>query len=119
MDRGRKGKLCKDVREHVVGGAPDELDGALLDEVANVVIFNVDVLGLRGCHVVGSQGDTTLVVLEGSGWASEGRANCGKELAKEYNFLRGAARAVYSASEVERATLLKVCCTRRHDHPTS
>jgi hypothetical protein len=89
MDRGRKAKLCKDVREHVVGGAPDELDGALLDEVADVVIFNVDVLGLRGCHVVGSHGDTTLVVLEGSCWASEGRNNCGKELAKEHIFLRG------------------------------
>jgi hypothetical protein len=58
--------------------------GALLDEVADVVIFNDDVLGLRGCNVVLSQCDTTLVVFEGSGWASEGRTIRGKELAKEH-----------------------------------
>ena len=47
MDGGRKRKLCKDVNEHVVCGAPDESDGALLDDIADVVVFDVDLFGLE------------------------------------------------------------------------
>ena len=46
MGRRGKRKLCEDVREHVIGGEPDDVDGALLDDVADVVVFNVDMLGL-------------------------------------------------------------------------
>ena len=48
LTMGRRGnrQLCEDVREHVIGGAPDDVDGALLDDVTDVVVFNVDMLGL-------------------------------------------------------------------------
>ena len=46
MGSARKRKLGKDVLKHVIDGAPDDLDGAMFDEVAYVVIFNIDMLGL-------------------------------------------------------------------------
>jgi hypothetical protein len=74
-----KVKLGEDVLKHVVGRAPDDVNGALLDEVADVMAFDVNAFGLIRCgHVVGSKGNAALVVLKGSGWASEGRTNCGK-----------------------------------------
>ena len=68
MDRRWEGKLCKNIGEHVIGWAPNELDGALFDEVADVVIFNINVLRLVSRHVVGGQSDTALVVLVDTAW---------------------------------------------------
>jgi hypothetical protein len=62
----RKVELDEDVREHVGGGATSEGDGALLDEVSDVVVIDVDVLRLRGGHVVCGEGDTSFVVYIGS-----------------------------------------------------
>ena len=48
MDIISKRTLCEDVREHVIGVEPYDVDGygALLDEVADVEVFNVDILEL-------------------------------------------------------------------------
>ena len=44
MDRRWEGKHSKNIIEHVIGWAPEEFDGALLDEITDVVILNVNVL---------------------------------------------------------------------------
>ncbi len=50
MSIKRKRKHCEDVREHVIGGAPYDVDGALLDEVADVIVLYFDVFGLGVGH---------------------------------------------------------------------
>jgi hypothetical protein len=60
----------------------------LFDDIADVVIFDVDVLRLRGDHVVGSKGNATLVVLNGGGWVNNGKTKRRKKLPKKHGFLR-------------------------------
>ena len=62
MDGRGKGKLCEDVRKHDIGRAPDGVNGDLPDEVAGEMIFNVDVFGQRGGHVVGSKGNEAFLL---------------------------------------------------------
>ncbi len=52
----------------------------MIDEISDVVVLNVDVFALGGGHGVGGKGDLALVVLEGGGWAREGKTNSRKRL---------------------------------------
>ena len=89
VNKGEKRELVKNVREHVGGGAPSDRDGALLDEVANVVVLDVDVFELRGCRVVYCEGDATLVVFIGDSRAVDGASEGREKLAHEHSVLRG------------------------------
>ena len=71
IDRRGNVKLCEDTRKHVVSRAPNDVNCAVLEEVANVMVFDVNVFGFRGGHVVGSKETAALDVLKGNGWASE------------------------------------------------
>ncbi len=52
VNRGMERKLGEDVRNHVGGRAPNNGNGALLNEVTNVMVLDVDVFRLGGGHVV-------------------------------------------------------------------
>ena len=54
IEEGRENFICEDVRKYVVGRAPDDVNDALLDKVADgcVMVFDVNVFGQRGGHVV-------------------------------------------------------------------
>ena len=88
VDRRREGKLGEDVSKHVVGRAPDDANRGLLDEIADVVVFDVNVLGLGSSYGVGGKRDAAIVVLEGGGRAGNGKANSGKKLTEKHSFLR-------------------------------
>ena len=51
----------------------------MLDEVADVMIFDVGVFRIRGGHVVGGEGNAALVVLEVWGGNFDSRATKGRE----------------------------------------
>jgi hypothetical protein len=103
-ERGGKRELCEDFSEHLGCGSPDNRDGLLVHNVADVMIFDVDVLRLGGGHVFGSEGDAILLVLEGGGRAfDEGTS---KKYTEEHGFVgRRSKGPMYSASAVERATV--------------
>ena len=86
VERRRKGELGEDVRNHVGGRTPHDGDRALLDEVADVVVFDVDVFRLRGGHV-GGEGDATPVVFEGRCRAFDRASKGRKGLVEEHGFL--------------------------------
>ena len=67
----RDRKLGENIREHVGCGTPHDGDSTLLDEVMDEVVFDVNVLCPRSCHVIGGKGDATLVVFKGGGRACE------------------------------------------------
>ena len=48
LEVSRRGKreLGENVREHVGGGAPNDGDESLFDEVSNVVVLDFNVFGL-------------------------------------------------------------------------
>jgi hypothetical protein len=89
------------------------------------MVFDVKMSGLGGGHVVRSKGSEALVVLKGSGWASYGRTNSGKELAKKHNFLRrGNEGHALGLGGGESDTLLKFAAprdraTRHHRYEAS
>jgi hypothetical protein len=86
--RGKRELAGENVGKHVVVTAPNNSDRGLLDQVANVVVLDVSMFGLRGCHGVDRKGNAALVVLKGSGGSNEGKTNSGKELTEEHGFLR-------------------------------
>ena len=61
----------------------------MLEQIANVMVLDVNVLGLRGGHGVGSKGNAALVVLKGGSRANDGKTNSGKELTEVHGFLIG------------------------------
>ncbi len=89
VDGRGKRELGDDVSKHVIGRAPDIANRGLLDQVADVMVLDVNVLGLGGCHGVGGKGDAALVVLKGGDRADDGETNNGKKLTKKHSFLRG------------------------------
>ena len=85
--RGQR-ELGENVSKHIISRAPDNADGALLDEISNVVVLDVDVFGLRGSHVVGRKSDASLVVLKGGSRANDGKTNDGKKQTEKHGMLR-------------------------------
>jgi hypothetical protein len=60
----------------------------LFDEITDVMVLDVNTLGLGGSHVVGSKSDATLVILEGGSRASDGKTNCREKLTEKHGLLR-------------------------------
>ena len=52
MDGGRKRELGKDVGKHAISRAPNNADRGFLYQIADVMVLDVNVLGLRGGHGV-------------------------------------------------------------------
>ncbi len=89
MDGGGKRELGEDIRKHVSGGTLDDGDGALCDEVSNIVGANVDMFGLGGGHGSLGEGDATVIVLVGDGRTSDRGSKGRKKLTEEHDLLGG------------------------------
>jgi hypothetical protein len=116
VDGREKRELGENAGKHVVSRAPNDSDGDLLDQVANVVVLDVDIFGLRSCHGVGRKGNATFVVLEGSGRSNEGKTNSAKELTEKHGFLRGSNKGhVLGLGGRKGDTLLESTAPRNED----
>ena len=88
MEKGRGNLVRMSAGMSSVGHHIMSMTPCLLDEVADVMVFYVNMCGLRRGRVVGSKGNTTFVDLKGVGWANNGRTNSKKDLTKTHDFMR-------------------------------